>query len=189
MVGETVANVPPSEAPTVPETPAPTSDPNASQVALLLHGEGANGAHNKSFVDASGNSYTFTPAGNVHLGSKSPYSNAGGSAYFDGAGDYVDTSASTNFKLDGDFTIDGWFNLTATTRPSLPTVFTLGDYSNGILFRPGNHDDLYVNNAAVSSKIGANFPLNQWNHFAFVRTGTTLKVYANGTEVYSGTVS
>ena len=118
-----------------------------------------------------------------------------GAAYFDGSGDYVETSNSADFVVGtGDFTIEGWFNPNATQT------------GNARLFGQKVNDssnwDCYINSTSGTNGIymhGGNtnlnmsFPsANNWHHFAICRSGTTLYSFMNGslkhTQTYTNSV-
>jgi len=167
-------------------------DPNFKQVALLLHGDGTNGAQNNAFVDSSTNNFTITRTGNVAQGTFSPFSLAEGqwSNYFDGSGDYLTTASSGTTT--GDFTFEAWVYRAATTTG---IVITNGSEAAGRTY-------MYVTSGnalgwgvfGISDfTLGGSVPINQWNHIAIVRSGSTVSGYVNGvatgtTTSYNGTV-
>ena len=145
-------------------TPAAT-DPPFQKVALLLNGDGTNGAQNNTFVD---------------------YSYPGGYAVsFDGTGDYLSTSSIT---LSGDFTIETWV-YSSRVSPFQPLIQIGADNtSTGPLLYINTSQQLVLfvsGSALVSSTL--TIPLNTWTHVACVRSGSTLKLYING--INSGTAT
>lgn len=109
--------------------------------------------------------------------------NSDGTFSFNGSNLAI-ASASPNFNLPGNFTVDGWVKITSYSG----TAWELGYYYNGILFRPWNSDDLYINGTNygnISQYIG----LNTWKHFCLTRIGTSCNLYINGNSVWSDTIS
>jgi hypothetical protein len=115
-----------------------------------------------------------------------------GSIAFDGSGDYlVPTSPSSNVVLglgSGDFTIEFW------------VYFNSGLGSDIVLFdgRPlstnGAYPTLYVNSSSQISYVVSSadritsasaFSTSTWYHIAVSRSGTSTKMFVNGTQVGS----
>jgi hypothetical protein len=115
-----------------------------------------------------------------------------GSLAFDGGGDYiVPTSPSSNVVLglgSGDFTIEFW------------VYFNSGLGSDIVLFdgRPlstnGAYPTLYVNSSSQISYVVSSadritsasaFSTSTWYHIAVSRSGTSTKMFVNGTQVGS----
>ena len=86
---------------------APETDPDFSNVSLLLDGNGTNGS--TSFTDLSDNSLSVTTNGNVEV-STSVKKFGTGSIKFDGAtNSYLEVASSSVFDLGtSDWTIEGW---------------------------------------------------------------------------------
>ena len=122
-----------------------------------------------------------------------PFSGAGG-VFFDGTGDYLNVDLGTSGMGSGDFTIEYWAYSTGIANP--PTQrghFQISDTSGGLADTSGAGLALYANDTA--SEFYAYYPggnnttaLNQefvWQHFAFVRSSGTIKIYVDGVEVAS----
>lgn len=175
-------------------TPSTTPLTAIANTSLLI-------CNSSRFKDTSSNAFTVTPSGDVSVRRFSPFSpggsyNAntiGGSGYFDGSGDYLDSSANNALILDGAFTVECWY--LQKSLASYPTVFELGQYTNGILFRPRGADGgtLWVNGSGLhpsSATVASTAPLNTWNHAIVCRNaGNSLSLFINGTRLYNGTVS
>lgn len=119
-----------------------------------------------------------------------PFSGVGGSMKGNAGALY--TPSSTNYRLDGDFTLEYWFNST-DTGSTFNNMFSLGaNYNLGIFVRLNSSDSIYMSNGTNYTNGYVNdlislAPVNTWNHLAFSRTGTTLKIFVNGTQRYTGT--
>ncbi len=110
----------------------------------------------------------------------------GASALFDGAGDYLSVPDSADWDFNGDFTIDGWIRWSNgfTSGAILGNGWTTGwmlyyiDDGGGtgrFVFYAAGADVCYPSAGAISPVA------NTWYHIAVVRSGTSLKIYFNGT--------
>ena len=151
------------------------------------------------FIDNSTNALAITVYGNTAVHAFSPFnptaawssSTNGGSGYFDGTGDYLNTT--TSISLSGDFTIETWqYQTNAGTRNS--GVIAIGDGANAgslIMYTDTNqYMSVYFNGSAIGTGGGAGYaPANAWHHYALVRSGSTVYYYIDGKQVYSFTGS
>jgi hypothetical protein len=115
----------------------------------------------------------------------------GGSGYYDGSGDFLNTPTSGQFTAAGDFTVSCWFYLQS---------FAASYYVVGGNWSAGTSDEWLIqiqNNGAIRfltsadgtfSSAGAVL-LNQWTYFTATRSGTTVTVQLNGTTVRTYTKS
>jgi len=170
------------------------TDPYWAYVSMLLHGDGVNGGQNNTFLDGSTNNFTVTRNGNTTQGSFNPFTPVypysvatnGGSAYFDGTGDYLSTPNNAAFSFGtGDFTIEMWVytsNLAAyQTLIDTRIVDTTSAYGFFIdnAGKPAWYDasGFQTSSTALTS--------NTWTHVAVVRTSGVLKIFQAGVQVYS----
>ena len=152
---------------------------------LLIHADGTNNQNNHTFLDSSNNNFTITRNGNATQGSFSPFSQTGWSGYFDGNGDsltYTGGGSSINFGT-SDFTIELFVNMANTgtfsafLRPDdNGTFLEFGyDWSTGQL-------KLDARNGAIANATTSITP-NAWRHIAASRSGTSLRLFVDGTQV------
>ena len=174
-------------------------------------------AYNR-FRDGSTNNFTITRNGDVKVTNFAPFAPSsaystsanGGSGYFDGSGDYL--SAPSNAALDcgtGDWTIECWTYISTRTN-GYPLVFgnNRGSWTTDALALTNSNADSspnwldkfvfgwnnggFISPSAGTSQLlvsNATNDLNTWYHFAVVRNGTSIKMYRNGVEVASATIS
>jgi len=123
----------------------------------------------------------------------------GSSIAFDGTGDALSTPANVNLAFGtGDFTIEMWVygstaNNSSTIGGSWPRFFVLGTSQTAgciesyVLSGGTIYVELF---GSGSLTFTASTLLNStWNHFAATRSGTTLRLFVNGTQQTSGTFS
>ena len=107
-----------------------------------------------------------------------------GSLAFDGTGDYLQLKDTPNFIFGtGDFTIEGWIYLTSsgTFRHIYDQRPTSTDGAYPTLRMNESNAMEYVQGAAVritSSTLSQSI----WYHFALARSGTSTKLFINGTQ-------
>ncbi len=170
-------------------------DPYWYYKVLGLHCDGTNGS--TTFTDVKGN--TVTAVGNTQI-STAQYPSLTGktsSALYDGTGDSLTIPNSTNLYLGAsDFTVRMWY------RPTSPLVnarlyshgeivgsnwpiLELESYSDGSISLSLNYQN--ANTATVLQSSSGKIVAAQWNHVEVCRSGTTIKGFVAGVEVFSGT--
>lgn len=157
--------------------------------------------HANRFVDGSSNNFAITRNGDTRVERFSPFAPSaeystsviGGSAYFDGTGDFLTApdNAALNFQS-SDFTVECfvYFNSTATVDIFSKRTST-ANYPQLVVYTvmSGGSRFLGYSGSFNSSSWGLNgtfavgsvsFANNTWNHIAVVRSGTTFTSYING---------
>jgi len=118
-----------------------------------------------------------------------------GAVAFDGSGDYLSITDNGDFTLDGDFTVECFFNLSTTSGNN--AIFGLGPFAGGnntkVLFRYESSGNF---NYYIGSDVLRSRPIskNSWYHLAVVRNSNVVKIFLNGTQVgadisHSATIS
>lgn len=169
----------------IQKTTTTTTDPYFNQVALLLHGDGTNGAQNNTFVDSSTNNFSITRNGNATQGTFSPFSLPDGqwSNFFDGNGDFFTIPSNTAFDQNaGDWTIESWVYLTAGVNATFGTVIFGQEFTRQVKLAISNTGVVVLDQAGVGVRVTGTTVLQvgQWYHLAAVRNGSTLSLYVNG---------
>ena len=149
-------------------------------------------------TDQSSSSRSVSEYGNTAFNYATPFENAsGGSFYFSGnSNNVLKTGSNADFTLGtGDFTIEGW-------------VYYLGGGSNnnGFWQVGGNNANGFGSNYTTSVSLGlagattlklygaggeyafgvANAAVaNTWVHYAMTKTSSTIKIYKDGTQIYT----
>ena len=156
------------------------------------------------FRDASTNNFAITANGNTSITAFNPFgqpapgystSTYGGSAYFDGNGDFLSLAGSSAFSIatsSTPFTIECWIYPTAAggcifseqwtgggnVAISLLMADVTGTETNGQYISLG-----YYNGAWGNVKANTQVPLNAWTHVAAVFNGAASKIFYNGVDV------
>ncbi len=164
------------------------------------------------FIDNSTNNFTITANGDAKAAQFNPFgvttltganaeyslTNVGGSMYFDGSGnDYLATAGSKTLTCTGDFTIEYW-HYDDGSSVNYPNHISSTDWNTGT-----GGVGLRYNNTGQASKYGFfwygvgdpyftstnSFAARNWNHVALTRSGTSIRMFINGSLQASGTNS
>lgn len=149
------------------------------------------------FIDNSSNAFTVTAVSAPSVQGFSPFAplavynptTYGGSAYFDGSGDTLSLASqpALNFGT-GDFTLEAW--VYATTTLGDATCIFSAVTNGGMMFGTNGVAGSGVwaigrKNTAWDYSSSTVPALNQWQHVAVCRSGTSVRIFING--VQSGT--
>lgn len=155
-------------------------DPHSTSVSLAAH-------FDSTFVELTGK--TITPVGNAAI-STAQSKFGGGSAYFDGTGDYATIPTSTDFDFGGgDVTIEFWFNTTQTTTyATLLTREWQGYPHTGgwtiFLNNPSGMLQVYFTGYSTAGPFMTGTTTSHkdgnWHHLAWVKNGDDHTLFLDG---------
>lgn len=130
---------------------------------------------------------TVTAVGNAKV-STTQSKFGGTSLILDGTSDYL-TVSSGGFNVgSGDITIEFWVRHSAVNDQQVYCDLRTGA-NNHYIFYVQSDNKLVVYDGLTAYTSTATMAANTWYHLALSRSGTTLKVFRDGTEVISGTNS
>ena len=137
-------------------------------------------------ISGNGNNGTY----NGGMGTVADTSNGGTRAYsFDGVDDYVETPFILN-PASGDFSCTCWAMLNSSASSIAVISQQLGSGGRAWLYRDGNALASYLGGTLTSSANHfTHSTYGVFQHFALVYSGSTLKLYVNGTEESSAAVT
>ena len=151
------------------------------------------------FVDNSTNNFAITATGTPSVqrfnpfGASTAYSTSviGGSGYFDGAGDYLQTTATQIIPASTTYTIESWIYFTGTYSDYYDIICqgTSGNAARLILFIDITTGQLKLQIGANGYSTGVTIIKNQWYHLAVRNNAGTYNIYVNGVSVATGTDS
>ena len=170
---------------------AVVTDAYFNLVTLLLNTTATNGAQNNTFLDSSTNNFTITRNGNTTQGTFTPFSQTGWSNYLDGtAGQYLNTPSNAAFAFGtGDFTVEAWVFLTGTNYCEIFITTNTTPTSTSMRFIVRNDQKLEYSDQTNTATSTGTIPLNTWTNVAVSRSGTSVKLFINGTQDGSTTSS
>lgn len=153
--------------------------------SLLLHFDGTNG--DTVLYDSSTYNFSLTTVGNAQLSSTEKKFGAT-ALYLDGTGAAVTADASImNFGANN-FTVECWVYLLAAQYHGIVGSGANSGCVIGIAEDGSVVCDYKGAGTGVSSAAGA-VSVNNWQHLAVTRQGSTVKIFVNGVTVATGTMS
>lgn len=154
--------------------------PGDPTVVLLMAGTGTTGS--TTFLDTSFITATLTTQGNTQIVA-TPSKFGGGSAYFDGAGDYITAASNSAYNFGtGDFTIEAWV---------YPNVMS-GDYFitsasglGGLFFGFRSSTNIGLGRAGVAwdYDVASGITAGSWYFIAVCRSGGNVRLFVDGIQV------
>lgn len=152
---------------------------------VMLHMDGADTS--TTFTDSSDTANTFTAVGNAQI--DTAQFKFGQSGVSDGTGDKINCPDNAVFDASGDFTVDGWFRFNGT--PATSVFWEIGSYGGangaGAIYSAGG---LRLDSYCNANPFGGNAAqrawtpsANTWYHLAWIRTGTTIRAFIDGTQL------
>ena len=171
-------------------------DADFDKVALLLHGDGANGS--TIFTDSSAVPKTVAALGGAVV--STAQSKWGGASIFGGntAGARVQINSHADFNMgDGDFTVECWAYVVARNASNLEYFVarrtTTGYWGFWLsIDQATGRPEFSVCNTVLSQFKATSttaFPLGQWVHLAGVRSGSQIALFVDGIQAASTAVS
>jgi len=117
-----------------------------------------------------------------------------GSMYFDGTGDYIKAPSNFNLLSTTPFTVEFWFNTTATLQNTclISNESSSGGGGLGVLMNSSTSNGIiqvYNGASGLIHATSSSYRDGTWHHFALVRDSSGSRLYLDGTQVGSTNAS
>ena len=146
------------------------------------------------FVDNSSNNFSLTANDDPEVTPFSPFAPStaydpatkGGSAYFDGGGDYLTTPSDTSLSMGtSSFCVEGWVHLKNTDNQMIIANGASGGFWVGINIDGANRFAVGRVGTAIDTQVTFAWQTGQWYHFVADRNGSDMRFFINGTQIGS----
>ena len=154
-------------------------DVHFPKVKLLLPLNGTNGATATSDSSNDNRTITFVSSATIAT-AQSKF--GGSSLYIPDGSSRITTPGTSSMNAAGDFTMEVWIYNSSSN--DYPTLLENGASSNSLaiyLANTASSQVLRMWNNGSATNFSSTLPQNEWYHFALVRSGSTVKLYVNGT--------
>jgi hypothetical protein len=167
-------------------TPSTTPFVDDSDTVLLLHMDGTDAS--TVFTDDNGigrSQRGITAIGNAQV-STAQSKFGGSSALFDGSGDKLFITPNGNFAYAGDFTVEAWVRPASFSNAQV--MFSQGSAEASMIavyLDSSTGQIIYYAYSGARITSGTNATLNTWQHIAVSRSGSSIKLFKDGTQIGS----